>query len=424
MANSQPEPVATPRRLRWSYARGIGLVVLLLLAPSFMTGCDESKTRDPKAQNSNARDAKSNGAARKAGSPASAKPVSAELIDRCELALGRFLEHGPEVGTWQVETPTKSQRWYLADHPTQEGVVLVADCLKNGQPCAVCPLSSLRIARLFFKPAPYLFFHNYRRTKDVVCESLEHGDDAIRLSWAHKDSSNGPARRCVWFSPDGKHVLRVEDHTSSGHLLRRVTHLDDGTGPFNPRVLGEKALAVPALKGIGATAARIERALKAPFPVYQPKYLPKGYVLIRADYSEKPLRYRMPSCCDQSEPTQDEKAQARVKMATLTYSDGLGAISICFAPPSDMDRIRQYYAKTDTTDQKKGCGESSPVTIEESEKKASADANQIRLRRNACRTVLSCEDLPEVHVRLLSRSELPVNEYLQVFRSLKRVMGD
>ena len=224
------------------------------------------------------------------------------------------------------------------------------------------------------------------------------------------------------FSPDGSSVLRVEDRTSSGHLLRRVTHLDDGTGPFNPTIIGDEALSKPALKGGGSRASDIERALKAPFPVYQPSYLPPGYVLIRADYGTKSLRYRIPSCCDPSEPNDEHNSQDRAMLATLTYSDGLGLMSIGFAPPSDMDRIRQFYAKKDDTDDNKGCSESSPVTLKEAG--ADADAHQIRLRRNACRTVLVCEDLPGVHVRLLSRSELPVDEYLHVFRSLKRVMGE
>jgi len=355
---------------------------------------------------------------------------SGRSADKWTGRLGKFLRTGPTGGTWETRSLSCVYTSYVAPHPTEPGSFIIAQVDEGG---AKRPLVVSRwlVPRHFFRAPAHLFFSNYERTEGPMRDELDDGTKTWRVHWGPRDEREGLTERIVWFSVVGGEVVQVEDRSRSGHLLRRVRRIATDTGVWDPRHLRTKDLEHVHTEE-PTTDVDPERRLQhscaqAPFDVYEPAYLPPGFVLVRSSYTvadaslnpgeRSPARGAGEASPTKAPPGVPGKPQGTpVQLVSQLYSDGLALISVGVAPREDMNTIESLTAGMADADDPASCpglpGE--PRDIRQ-------NGSVIRMRRDTCRIVLRRDDLAGVSVTIIGRRELPDAEYLRMIGSLERV---
>lgn len=328
----------------------------------------------------------------------------AARAERYTASLGHFLDVGPTDGTWTVENPNRVVTWRFAPHPDETEAIVLAELGDHDVPQRIEVVHRSAIPRLFFEAPSWLFFANYAPEGAPVMAPLEGADNAVQIVWRPVHDGGGLTSRHAWFDRDSAELLRVEDRSRAGHVVRAVRRHPGATD-----VLDLPKADVPGCCGrplVTHAADDIRRALAAPFEVYEPAMLPPGYVRIRADYRASDL--------DEAE------TPVEVHRATLLYSDGLGLISLVIAPRPDLDAIVSHYGRMPSRDgDPNGCP-GLPTAASEVRDTRSV----IRMRQDVCRTLLRRDDVAEdLGVMLLGRNELPLEAYVRAIGGLKRVTG-
>jgi hypothetical protein len=305
---------------------------------------------------------------------------------------------------------------YIALHPKHPEYFVIAQIDKDGvrKPLAV---SRWLIPRHFFRSPTHLFFSNYLRTEGPTREELEDGTKTWRVHWAPRYHHDGLTERLVWFTEVGGEVVQIEDRSRSGRMIRRMTRRSKDTGAWNVADVDLETLEHLSGERPDRTAdpeQDLAHARKqAPFDVYRPYYLPPGFVLVRASYTVADA-----SLTPGEEPP-DGAAPAPetpVQLVSQLYSDGLALISVGVAPKEDMNVIESMTAGMADADDPAACP-GVPQDIADLRQNGSV----IRMRTDTCRIVLRRDDLEQVSVTVIGRNELPVEEYLRLIGSLKRV---
>ncbi|MGE0192354.1 MAG: hypothetical protein AB7T63_09975 [Planctomycetota bacterium] len=328
----------------------------------------------------------------------------AARAERYTAALGHFLAVGPTDGTWTVENPNRLVTWRFAPHPDETEAHVLAELGEHDVPQRIEVVHRSAIPRLFFEAPSWLFFANFAPEGPPVMAPLEAAETAVQIIWRPVHDGGGLTSRHVWFDRETAQLLRIEDRSRAGHVVRTVR-----------RRIGAPALLqlpkddVPGCCGrpLATHAADdIRRALAAPFEVFEPAMLPPGYIRIRADYRASDLE-------EEGEPVE-------VHRATLLYSDGLGLISLVIAPRPDLDAIVSHYGQMPAREgDPNGCPGLPASTSEVRDTRS-----VIRMRQDVCRTLLRRDDVAEdLSVMLLGRNELPLEAYVRAISGLRRVTG-
>ncbi len=350
--------------------------------------------------------------------------------DKWTGRLGKFLRAGPTSGTWETKSLNCVYTSYIAPHPTEAEVFVIAQ-LPTEDP-AKGTLKSLvvsrwLVARHFFRAPAHLFFSNYVRTEGPIREELPLGDgrepmDTYRVHWGPSNDEDGLTERIAWFNVVGREVVQIEDRSRGGHLLRRVRQISTDTGLWDPTTaeLDKAERFVSEAPSIGGDPeATLRKACnQAPFDVYQPTYMPPGFVLVRSTYSvrDASITGALPAAV---KPGETAPEATTVQLVSQLYSDGLALISVGVAPRADMNVIEALSAGMPEDDDPQACPGLPAEALD-----LKQDGAVIRMRRDTCRIVLRRDDLPGVSVTIIGRRELPDDEYLQMIGSLKKLEHD
>jgi hypothetical protein len=323
------------------------------------------------------------------------------------LALQDFLVAGPGPGTWEVQGLSTRRTTWIAPHPGDGAWLLKAPATSPGE--AVRPCVALRgtVAREFLEAPWELFARNYFQSGEAETSATREGVPAVKVRWIPRRPWGDTARH-VWFDRDSGAVLQIEDVAAQGQRVRGIYRKSTGTGDldpgrFRPGGPGGQDICVQADPDRVTLGDLLERA---PFAVVAPTYLPPGYERIGARYEElKPLK----GAPQEAEP---------LRLAHLLYSDGLGLISVGIARRNDMDGLQARLAAMTPGDEEPGGCSTPPADqgfVDLGDKRV------VRRRVDLCRTVLRLDGFEGVSVTLLSRNELPGDEYVKVMESLTRV---
>lgn len=345
--------------------------------------------------------------------------VEDHTADKWTGRLGGFLAKGPSGGTWEIRYLSGVYKQYLAPHPSREEFFLIAQVNEN-EVIEARAVSRWLVPRQFFRAPPALFFSNYMRSQGPVEETLPDGTETVRVHWVPRVNNDGLTERRVWFSVAEGEVVQVEDRSREGRVVKRVRRLSVDTEDWDPRTVDEASLNHCQVEPPDPTADpdRVlhEVAAAAPFPVFEPSYLPPGYVLVRSSYSS----------CDAARSAAglqgvppEEVMQTPVHLVTQLYSDGMALISLAIAPRRDMDAIENATAGMGDESDPDSCPglPANPRDIRQ-------ESATIRMRTDVCRSVLRLDDLDDVSVTLMGRNEIPGEEYLRMMGGLRPVVGD
>lgn len=319
-------------------------------------------------------------------------------------ALREFLQGGPGPGTWEVQGLSTRTTTWIAPHPDDSGWMLKAVATPEGVPVRPCVALRSSVARQFLEGPWDLFARNYTPQGPAEASETRSGQPALRLRWVPRVPAGDTARH-VWFDPDSGAVLQIEDVAVQAQRVRGIYRLSASTGGLDPSAVhpggpGGEDLCVesePESMTLSALRSRL------PFALLVPAYLPPGYERIGARYEELPRG--------------DSPAAPPIRLASLTYSDGLGLISLGIADRADMDALQERLAGAMSGEEASG-GCSTPPP--EAGAVAVRGGRVLRRRVDVCRTVLRLDGVEGVSVTLLSRNELPGDEYVKVMESLGR----
>jgi hypothetical protein len=332
-------------------------------------------------------------------------------------ALQGFLVGGPGPGTWEVQGLSTRRTTWIAPHPGDGAWLLKAIATTPGS--AVRPCVALRgtVAREFLEAPWELFARNYFPAGALEKTTTREGVPARKMRWLPKHAWGETARQ-VWFDAESGEVLQIEDVAAQGQRVRGIYRTSAATGEldpdrFRPGGPGGQDICVQADPDRVTLKDLLDRA---PFPLVAPTYLPRGYERIGARYEEVPPAPRSPTDGPGGPP--DPDAGEPLRLASLLYSDGLGLISVGVAVRSDMDALQERLAALGPADgEPGGCSTLPP----EQGYIAVGEKRLLRRRVDLCRTVLRLDGFEGVSVTLLSRNELPGDEYVKVMESLARV---
>ncbi|MDA1193655.1 MAG: hypothetical protein O2894_00565 [Planctomycetota bacterium] len=335
--------------------------------------------------------------------------------DKWTSQLGRFLEQGPEPGSWQTRSLSCLYTHYLAPHPRKPDVVLIAQVGPEGSapPRAV---SRWLVPRFFFRAPAHLFFSNYVRTEGPISEEIDDGTRCWRVHWGPRDQVEGLTERIVWFAQVGGEVVQVEDRARNGQVIRSVRRLARDTGSWDPAEFDPATLehieSEPPDPSVDPERTLADLATKASFDVYAPRYLPPGFVLVRSTFDVRDAA-TMPASANPASP---ERATAPVQLLSQLYSDGLGLISVGVALTRDMDAIESL------TDGMTELNSPTPCPgLPAEPRDVRHEGATVRMRTDSCRTVLRRDDLTGVSVTIIGRNEIGPDEYLRMMASLQRL---
>lgn len=332
--------------------------------------------------------------------------------------LGKFLAKGPSGGTWETRFLSSTCRHYISQDPARPGVFLIAQVEPDGSPGETQAVSRWLVPRHFFRAPSSLFFSNYQRSEAPVRERLPNGTDTWRVHWAPRVHPEGLTERRVWFTVAEGAVVQVEDHSRSGHLIHRVRQIAEGTGDWDPQKRpdeeSEHCEIAPPDPNADPERVLLEAVDDAPFPVYKPRHIPAGFVLVRSSYSICDAARSTESL--QGEPVQGRQGGTPVHLVTQLYSDGMALISVAVAPREDMDVIETVTAGMGDAADPGSC-----PGLPAEPRKILQDDTVVRLRTDVCRIVLRRDDLAGASVTLIGRNELPTEEYLRMISSLEEV---
>ena len=341
-------------------------------------------------------------------------------------AIERFWTEGPRLGTWSVRDISRERRAFFAEHPQDASSLIVGpvhvpdadpdDCCNLQQPCAY-PRSL--VPRFFFRAPAAMFFANYVQRGDAVAERLEDGTDTFRSRWVPRADPEGMTSRTVWVDAEKGDVLRIDDRSRTGHVIRAIRYIAETTGNWTPENFDPETplCTFQCNKTQVDPAQQLEAfAADAPFTVVAPKYLPAGFALIRADLRECALSE--PSGPSTGAPALEAPIPARFLM--LLYSDGMASISVGAAPRTDMDAIERRYGAMGG----KGADPEACPGLPASPNEIRTDVGIVRRHADVCRTVFRRDGVHGVSVTVLGNREVPDDEYLEVILSMEPVAGD
>lgn len=320
-------------------------------------------------------------------------------------SLREFLQGGPGPGTWEVQGLSTRRTTWIAPHPEQSGWLLRAQATREGEALRPCVLLRSAVAREFLEGPWDLFARNYVPAGPAEDAPTRRGDPARRLRWVPRAEA-GETSRLVWFDPVDGRVLQIEDVAVQGQRVRGIYRVSEDMGGLNPARLhpggsGGEDLCVQSEPEPVTIAGLLQRV---PFALVAPTYLPPGYERIGARFEE--LARPGP------------RGAEPIRLASLLYSDGLGLISIGVAQRADMDALQERLSTSmEGEEPPGGCSTLPP----EQTSLQAAEGRVLRRRVDVCRTVLRLDGLEGVSVTLLSRNELPGDEYVKVMESLARV---
>lgn len=344
----------------------------------------------------------------------SAAPVEpgTRTADQWTGALGTFMERGPTRGAWEVRRLATTQHLRVTPHPNRPDMVLIAVARPGSEAPREQAVSRWLVVRnFFFEAPPYLFFQNYERQSEPETEVMAEYGETVRVTWVPKAGADTLTQRRVWFHPHSQEVVQIEDLGRAGRTVRRVRRASDAS-PWDPHLdllEMERCELPPPSEGEGVREDLVELARKAAFPLYAPSWLPPGFIAIRVTYQECDLSRSMAAGEDSADPTP-------VRIASLTYSDGLAILSIAAAEARDMDAMEALQRMSRELEDPASCpglpAPTGPLV---------AGRAVVRVRTDACRTVMRRDDLPGVSVTLTGRNEIDVDDYLRVIESLTLV---
>ncbi len=333
--------------------------------------------------------------------------------------LYEFLERGPTLGLWETRRLHDLRRAYFAPLPSDDARVLMAPApTPAGMPqsyCRTCrnPCSYTRkqVLPFFYEAPPALFRRNYRLVEAPTRIDLPEFGPAYVATWRPHVDHGLLTERQAWFDAATGDLIRIEDYSRDGQVLRTVRRerADTGkwkAGSFDPRK--DPVCMADDRDPNMAGEHFVEMRRRAGFPLVRPAQLPPGFELIRAQLREVPV--------PRSEGDDDPGEILRV--ATLTYSDGMALLSFGIAPPEVMDILERLTASMEASvevpDDASGCPTLPlrPVILQE-------PTGVIRMRTNRCRTVLRRDKVGGVSVTLLGRNELAFETYRELILGLE-----
>jgi hypothetical protein len=349
-----------------------------------------------------------------------ATPTREGLPSGVVEATERLLRQGPGLGRWRIEdvdAPVRVRA--IAPWPGDAGKVLVGRVeatAPGGAPAdpttaqagQVKVFARERLATYVSDAPRHLFFRNYAPAGAPTPATTRDGVSALRVDWVPRHSLGGDTGRRIWYERETFEVVQVEDRSYHGRLLHGLYRIARDPGPMEPpATAAEPPSRLPP-------GWRPRRASEAPFAVPSPSWLPPGFEPTGDGYHEWPVpgspRFDM---SERPRGGRERSERRTMRVAMLTYSDGLATLSVHVAPPEDVDAMQALAERRDEHRDPAACPSLPGATGVVTE-----GALVIRRRADACRTVLRVDEAEGPSVVLIGRNELPGDAYIRVVRSL------
>lgn len=353
-------------------------------------------------------------------SPTESSPAGVACSDGgSTAALTTLAKSGPADGRWSYQDSSRSMEQVLSRDPSDAGVLHFRSTRDPAAGTKTLPLEV--IARALFGNVER-FLKNYAPCEAASMESIE-GREMLRVRWC--SLRGGPApERDVWLDAITRELLRVEDRTSDGHLIRRLRFAVVAPGQIIPPVPGAAAQARASLPALSnrSVPAFDEFVGRVDIPVYEPAELPPGYERTQFAYENRAT---------------DEKGAA-LRVVWIGYDEGVMQMNLFIAPPADMGRLEaiarmasvknsgsgaagQAGAGSATASPVAGCA-SMPVDTPEDVIESEGSVT-VRVRSDGCRIVVRRDDLPGVAIALVGSAATPRESYIRAIRNLVLVAG-
>lgn len=256
------------------------------------------------------------------------------------------------------------------------------------------------------------FLENY-----APCESLPSdlagalgARGLVSVRWCSTRGGGGPSRN-VWVDPDTHQLVRLEDRTQDGHLIRSLEFRPVAVENVVPPVPGAAEKVVASMSALSSRTIHAfeEFVSRVSIPIYEPAELPAGYARTEYGFDKRPFA-----------------EHARVlSVAWIGYDEGVMQMSLFIAPPDDMKQLetlaRQGSAKggmaaASSSSPVSGCA-SMPFDTPE-ELVESPGAVTVRVRSDGCRIVVRRDDLPGVSIAIVGSAATSRDDYIRVIRNL------
>ena len=333
--------------------------------------------------------------------------------------LYEFLENGPTTGLWETRRLHDLRRAYFAPLPGDDSRLLMAPApAPAGVPqsyCKTCrhPCSYTRkqVLPFFYEAPAELFRRNYKLVEAPTRVSLPDEGVAYVATWRPHVDRGLLTERQAWFDAETGDLIRIEDYSRDGQVLRTVRRERPDTGKWDPQGFDPRKDPICMAQEhdpnmVGEHFLEMRRF--AGFPLVRPRELPEGFELIRAQLREVPL--------PRSEG--DDEPEEILRVATLTYSDGMALLSFGIAPPDVMDLLERITMRMEAAVEVPDDAQNCP-TLPEQPINVPASTGVIRMRTNRCRTVLRRDEVGGVSVTLLGRNELAFETYRSLILGLE-----
>jgi hypothetical protein len=311
-----------------------------------------------------------------------------------KAALRTALVQGPGQGSWRIRELWGERTRQIAPHPEDPERVLVAR--RFGDKCVVQPWSRRIVSTFFSSGSPSLFLRNYAPVGEPTPDTLPDGTRTTRIQWRPLHGTDGDTSRWVWFEEGSLEVVRLEDRSWDGHLI----HAAERTSRAAPDVESKDCTAPERGSGprgpMGPPPGTLRPIEEAPFPVPEFTYVPPGFERVASHYHEMPVLSR-------------ERGR-KIRMASMTYSDGFAVLSVGVASREDTERMEQFFARMRD---KRSDPEACPTLPERSAEWQEGDV-VVRRRADRCHTVVRRDDVGGMTVTVMGRNELAPDEYVRV----------
>jgi hypothetical protein len=217
--------------------------------------------------------------------------------------------------------------------------------------------------------------------------------------------------------PTSRFLVRFDDHSPDGHLIRSVVlsaglsaaAADELIPPVPPPVAPSRPKYFAPPISSKTVASFDDFVEQVGIPVYEPAQLPPGFKRTDYGYDRRALGERSPA----------------LRVVWIGYDEGVMQMNLFIASPEDMGRLEEFARQASVAKNSPGAttepvtpGACASMPVDTPEEVLSEGAITVRVRSDGCRIVLRRDDLDGVAVELVGSAAMPREAYVRTIRDL------